>query len=122
VTAGGDHPARALLAATLEVAVPLCMLTLAQLPADRRETVRLAWAADAVEPVASRGDALMYGGKKGAAADVFNHLARGLAALAYQPGGVDFAGLHFEADPQPDLERRRVDGTLRTVVDALKSL
>jgi hypothetical protein len=35
------------------------------------------------------------------AGEVFNHLARGVAILACQPGGVTFAGLHWCAYPHP---------------------
>jgi hypothetical protein len=34
--------------------------------------------------------------KPGRAAELFNALAYGLAAMALQPGGVDFLGVHFE--------------------------
>lgn len=91
-----DHPA---LTIGLEAAVPLWMLQLAQEPDEtNRWAIRRRWARDAVEPIASRGDALQYGGKRGEAAEVFNHLARALAALAFAPGGVTFAGLHWCAD------------------------
>ena len=36
-------------------------------------------------------------------ADVFNRLAEGLALASFQPGGVTFAGMHFEYEPDvPD--------------------
>lgn len=84
------------LQAGLLAAVPLRMIQLRGMGAREREQTVARWAAaDAVEPIASRGDALQYGGRKGQAADVFNHLARGLAALAQAPGGVLFAGVHW---------------------------
>lgn len=73
---------------TLRLAVPLWMDELARLSPDHREHRLRRWARDAVDAVASRGDALQFGGKRGEAADVFNHMARGLAALAFCPGGV----------------------------------
>lgn len=90
-------PRQRLLLDSLSVAVPMRIAELM----DDVPVVRWArieeWRAAAVEPVASRGDVLMYGGKRGDAAEVFDHLAKGLAALAFAPGGVRFAGLHFVA-------------------------
>jgi hypothetical protein len=91
-------PDTSLLSLTLQLAVPL---NLAELDALRRrqpdavdDQVRR-WAADAVEAVGSRGDALMYRSKPGQSADVFNHLARGVAALATCPGGVRLFGVVY---------------------------
>jgi hypothetical protein len=83
------------LVTALQVAVPLHITELAALPARIREPLIERWAADAVEPAAHKGDALMFGGKRGEAAAVFAALARGLAALAYQPGGVTVLGQHW---------------------------
>jgi hypothetical protein len=47
----------------------------------------------------------LYGGKH--CAEAFNALARGLAALAYQPGGVKYAGLHWCVEEHPGCPRRR---------------
>lgn len=96
-----------LLGIALSAAVPLRIMELNRLDPASRERVIARWAADAVEPVASRGDILMYRSKKsGATAEVFNHLAKGLAALACSPGGVTFQGQHWEARaaarPQPN--------------------
>ncbi len=49
--------------------------------------------------VAEKGDVLQYGGKDGEAAELFNSLADALAIMAFCPGGVDFAGDHYEATP-----------------------
>lgn len=84
-----------LLAISLLAAVPLRIMQLAAMDERTRNATVITWAAAAVEPIVSRGDALQYGGKRGAAADVFNHLARGLAALAWSPGGVLFADIHW---------------------------
>ena len=90
------------LTATLQLAVPLWIAQLQQLAGDTRHEQARAWAEAAIDPVCSRADILLYrGGKKGQAAEVFNHLARGLAALAHAPGGVTFAGLHWCTDPHP---------------------
>lgn len=83
---------------TLRLAVPLWMDQLHQLPEDSQAARIKAWARDAVDPIASRGDTLQFGGKRGEAANVFNHVARGLAALAFQPGGITFAGVHWCAN------------------------
>jgi hypothetical protein len=95
--------------------VPLDIAALRAMRADLREQLRLRWAAEAAEAIAHKGDVLQYGGKRGEAADVFNHLAKGLAAAAFQPGGVTFAGLHFECVAEDPPEIRRV-------VDAVRSL
>jgi hypothetical protein len=55
--------------------------------------------------LAARGDVLMFGGKKGEAAHLFNRLAHALAVLAFAPGGVTIFGHHWEAHPPP---RRRI--------------
>lgn len=46
--------------------------------------------------LAHKGDVLLYGGRRGEAAELVSQLARALAVLAYQPGGVSVFGLHFE--------------------------
>lgn len=82
----------------LEAAVPLHIGDLARQPWQAVEEIAHASA----DIVASKGDVLQFGGRKGEAAGAFNGLARGLAALAFCPGGVRFAGLHFAAQ-HPDL-------------------
>jgi hypothetical protein len=47
---------------------------------------------------AEHGDDILYR-TKGKTADGFNRLAEGLAILASSPGGVTFAGQHWEAPP-----------------------
>lgn len=78
----------------LEAAVPLHILLMRDWP----ETRRISEARWAGGVIAERGDVLQYGGKRGAAAQAFNALAKGLATAAYQPGGVTFAGLHWCTD------------------------
>lgn len=95
------------LTTTLQLAVPLLIDQLARLDERTRDQIRVRWAADAATEVGSKGDVLQFGGKPGRSAEVFNHLARGLAALAWQPGGVTFAGMHWCAErpePQPKPE------------------
>lgn len=81
---------------TLDFAVPLKILDL-----EHCSTHDLAvLTKQAVEQVAAHGDALMYRSERGAAAEAMKHLIRGLAALAYCPGGVTFAGRHWCATDQ----------------------
>lgn len=83
----------------LQAAVPLWILQLAAHDQAARDRIRTRWAREAAEAVAHRGDVLQYGGgKRGEAARVFNCLARGLAAAAYNPGGITFAGIHWCVD------------------------
>ncbi len=80
----------------LEMAVPL------HIEEVRRWTVeqRHAFCREHAQDIASRSDVLMFGGKKGEAAKLFNILARALACLAFQPGGVrNFMGLSWDAQP-----------------------
>lgn len=80
----------------LELAVPLWIDRIRQ--EAWSEEHRLGRAKVCAQVVAEKGDVLQFGSKtKGEAANVFNRLAEGLACAAYQPGGVKFAGLVFEA-------------------------
>jgi len=83
-----------LLQATLSVAVPLWIEELRKLP----ESTRLQIAHDAAQVIAEKGDIILYRSKKkGETAAAFNALAKGIAALAFIPGGVRIFDLHFEA-------------------------
>jgi hypothetical protein len=75
----------------LEAAVPLHIAIMRDWPA-RHRINEAQWAAGVI---AEKGDVLMFGGKRGEAANAFNALAKGLAAAAYQPGGVTCAGRHW---------------------------
>lgn len=89
------------LSIALQAAVQLHLLELSHLAPETRDLFVRTWAADAVDDVASGADTMLYGGgKRGEVARTFNGFARGLAALAHAPGGVDFAGLHFCVDHQ----------------------
>jgi len=94
----GDAPDVLML--SLMVAVPLRIAELGPLPPKIRFWRMRTWAAASVDDVTSRGDILMYRHPKarGDTAQVFNNLARGLAALACCPGGVCFAGMHWCLD------------------------
>jgi len=83
----------ALLIVSLEAAVPLHVLELRELP---WETL-CGMTQEVVQIIASQGDNILFRSrKKGETAKAFNALARGLAILSFYPGGVKFAGLHFE--------------------------
>lgn len=98
ISGGEPLPDSWLLLTMLEVAVPLWIHELRSLHPDDR----VALAHELADTVASRGDILQFRSKKpGGTADVFNATARGLAALAYQPGGVKFCGIHWEAKHAP---------------------
>ena len=86
------RPVRDLLVIALSAAVPLHIHELQGV--DETEMVRIAHTC--VDEVASRGDSLMFRSRKGASAEAFNALARGLAILAHAPGGVEFLGQHWE--------------------------
>ena len=90
-----EDPQNITLIATLAFAVPLWMLELQ----DRTDNQRAAIAKRCSAMVAERGDVLMFGSKtRGKAAEVFNALAEGIAAAAFQPGGITFAGRHWCID------------------------
>lgn len=99
---------------TLALAVPLRIDQLRRMSGCRRAETAAAWSQWAVDRVACNGDMLLYptpAGKRHTAecvkeqrtdcdclvgtAQVFNHTARALAALALKRGGVTFAGLHW---------------------------
>jgi hypothetical protein len=93
----------------LQTAVPLEIMQLADATYEQRRTL----AQGASRVVGSQGDDLMFGGKHGA--DAFAALVRGLAVLAYQPGGVTFTGLHFCTDHQ---ECEQAAAAVREAADA----
>lgn len=94
-----DNPAHDTLLIALNAAVPLWMLELERMTPEIRELDRQMWARRSADAIAANGDVLMYGSKRqGEAAKAFNALAQGLAAAAYQPGGVTFAGRHWCVD------------------------
>ena len=80
----------------LEAAVPLHALEIRSL-SEAAYDAELKRLSDIASLIGSQGDNLMFRGKKrGQAAEVFNALARGLALLAFAPGGVTFSGKHWE--------------------------
>ena len=88
------EPNHELLKISLSAAVPLWILKLKRMPwaqvIEQRER--------SAQMIAEHGDNILYRAKKkGETAAAFNALAEALAMLAFCPGGVTFAGLHFEA-------------------------
>ncbi|WP_332758454.1 hypothetical protein [Streptomyces sp. MT206] len=97
---------------TLRLAVPLHIAELRDRPTD----VLVAIASQSASVVGSKGDVLQFHSpKRGAAAEAFNALARGLAAAAIVThGGVTFAGSHWctvRACAGPDADHPRPDVT-----------
>jgi hypothetical protein len=83
-----------LLKLALSAAVPLWIEELKNKPWDELQ----AMAEYAAQVVASKGDRLMFRGKKkGESAAAFNALAKGIAILSFAPGGVTVFGEHYEA-------------------------
>jgi hypothetical protein len=108
-----EQAVRSTLLTTLQLAVPLHIAVLATSTVEER----IALAKTAADVIASQGDLLQFkGSKPGKTAAVFNALARGLAAAAYQPGGVTFLGQHWctdhvlctSAEAQPGPSRRPI--------------
>lgn len=83
----------------LDEAVPMLMGELAELVDDDRYERMTAWRETTAQTITERGDVVRFGGRKpGDVAPVFSALARGLAALAFCPGGVTFMQRHWCAD------------------------
>jgi hypothetical protein len=106
-----ESPDGDVLLVSLEAAVPLWIAQLRAMTSELRTRTCTVWAQQSAEAVASRGDQLMFRSKphkgEGGTADTFNHLARGLAVGAFQPGGITFAGRHWEVTAD-DLVAARV--------------
>lgn len=87
---------------SLRFAVPLHLAELLARPAARRAATARWWAPEAARAVGERGDLLQFVDHNRStktrllAANTFNHLARGLAALVVlHEAGVNVAGLHW---------------------------
>jgi hypothetical protein len=84
-----------LLLTTLHAAVPMWIEKFTRWDAWSRQLRALQCA----DEIAAHGDVLLFKqtrrqGRKGTV-DAFNALAEGIAALAFQPGGVTFSGHHW---------------------------
>lgn len=78
----------------LPAAVPLWIHEFKGLPWSEVQAI----ATESSQFIAEHGDNILFRGpKKGDTANAFNHLARGIAVLAFAPGGVTTMGMHFEA-------------------------
>lgn len=90
-----EQSTRDLLTAALGAAVPLAILDMKDWTFEARQAKAL----ECSGIIASQGDIILYrSSRKGETAKAFTALAFGLAALAYQPGGVTFMELHFCTD------------------------
>ena len=86
-------PRDVLLTTALECAVPLWVARLQLQPLDRL----LARAPELANIIAEKGDVIQFRSKKrGETANAFNALAEAIAILSFSPGGVKFAGSHWE--------------------------
>lgn len=88
-----------LLIMTLQAAVPSSIERMRQ--AARPRDTDWEWLAAQTDILASGGDVVLYKGatkgkSKGETARTMNTLIRALTIAAFAPGGVTFAGLHFE--------------------------
>lgn len=75
-------------------AVALRIIDFKQLPWEQIQSI----ATEASQFIGEHGDNILFmGPKKGDTAKAFNELSKGVAALAFVPGGVTLFGMHFEA-------------------------
>jgi len=84
----------ALLTIHLQMAVPLRLQEIQGMPfAERRQHAQIA-----AQMITEHGDNILFLHRlPGESAKAVNALVNALALLAFQPGGVTFMGLHFEA-------------------------
>ena len=82
----------ALLGDLMELLVPMRIREIA----GWSESARIRAGRACSDPIAAHGDDLQYGGRHHR--DALSALVTGLAVIAYQPGGVDFAGRHWCVD------------------------
>lgn len=86
-----------LLIVSLLVSVPLLIVELRRMPAEARRVTCASWTLASTIVVKFLGDLLQEpGSRTGQVAEVYNVLAHGLAASAFQPGGVTYLGHHWE--------------------------
>lgn len=92
-----------LLHTTLQVAVPLWFYELEELfyrSVEEFDRTCKRWTEDASAYLAAHGDALMFK-VEGKSAKAFNHLARGIAVMAFCPGGVEVFGSRWQVNKVP---------------------
>ncbi|WP_067469646.1 hypothetical protein [Nocardia amamiensis] len=103
-----DEAFAANLTTTLLALVPTWIATVRDWTTEQRQQATT----EAAHTIASHGDALQFGGKKGGHA--LDALARGLALLAHAEGGVTALGIHACIEPHdscPGLQPRPADQT-----------
>ena len=96
----------------LDIAVPLYIAQLRELPADEFAAIWRRWIdEDELDTAGVFSEILPAGGgKPGDAARAFNALAKAVAALAFAPGGVSFGSREYAAQPSDELEEVMNDG------------
>lgn len=85
-----------LLAMALSTAVPLRMMAMAEKGGPDAEDRKKAQKAS--DLLGEKGDKLLFGGKKGEAAELFNLLAHAITVLSFCPGGVTTFGQNFDGN------------------------
>lgn len=114
---------RALLASSLELAVPLWIV---ELQGHEWEYLRER-AEICAQYIAEKGDIILYKSKKkGETAQAFNRLAEGVAILSFAPGGVKLFGCHFENELLPRTNQNPPEAVKRLaeivqIVDAVQN-
>lgn len=85
-----NHP----LPAMLPVLVELAMDEVRKWTPDRR----IEYARAQGQAIAEQSDVLLFSGKKGEAGQLAAKLARAIACLSFQPGGVKLFGCHWQSE------------------------
>lgn len=80
-----------LLRLTLETTVPIKIAELRNMPQHKLDAMR----EEALDSIASSGDVILY--RRPGTAEAMGQLIRALAICAFAPGGIEFAGHHWEA-------------------------
>lgn len=93
--ASSGDASRSLLAISLSAAVPLWIVDLDRAGGPSEADMKRC--GEFAQELGERGDTLLFGGKPGEAANLFNKLARSIAVLAFCPGGITTFGQHYEA-------------------------
>lgn len=106
---------QALLATTLQLAVPLWIERLRERPWEYVQQR----AKECSQHIAGHGDNLLFRAKKkGQSAEAFNRLAEGIACLSFCPGGVKIFGQHWEACLEEEVGSRS-SAVLMTLLQAI---
>jgi hypothetical protein len=98
-----------LLAISIQASVPLHIMEMQAKGGPSEQDLRDARVFSGT--LGEKGDVLLFGGKKGEAAGLFNQLARSVAVLSFCPGGVILFGQHFTGRVKP---RKRKLPSLKT--------